>query len=118
MTRRPAWLSAAALGGAVALLATSAAPVFAQGPGEMPAGGWTSYPVHGEVDCEAGEFNGVPYTGNLKSISANGDYEGTMRPVRPEAGGLAVDYFYDALALGPELLVVGERIVERTPRGP
>lgn len=74
MTRRPTWLSAAAIGGAVALLAGSAAPVFAQeGPGDMPEGGWTSYPVQGEVDCEAGTFMGLPYTGQLKSIEAVDD---------------------------------------------
>jgi len=74
MTRRPTWLSAAAIGGAVALMATSAAPVFAQeGPGDMPAGGWTSYPVVGEVDCEAGTYNELPYTGSLKSIEAVDD---------------------------------------------
>ncbi len=70
MTRRPTWLSAAAMGGAIALLATSAAPVFAQ---DVPAGGWSSYPVEGEVDCEAGTYNGQPYTGQLKSIEALDD---------------------------------------------
>jgi len=71
MTRRPTWLSAAAMGGAIALLAVSAAPVFAQdGPGEMPEGGWSVYPNYSEVDCEAGTFNGAPYTGQIKSIEA------------------------------------------------
>ena len=74
MTRRPTWLSAAAIGGAMALLATSAAPVFAQAEqGEMPEGGWTSYPVTEAVDCEAGMFAGLPYTGSLASIEAVDD---------------------------------------------
>jgi ABC-type transport system substrate-binding protein len=45
--------------------------VFAQDG--MPEGGWTSYPVEGEVDCEAGTYNGQPYTGQLKSIEAVDD---------------------------------------------
>ena len=74
MTRRPTWLSAAAIGGAIALMSMSAAPVFAQdGPGEMPAGGWTVYPNYSEVDCENQEFNGHPYTGSLKQIEAIDD---------------------------------------------
>jgi peptide/nickel transport system substrate-binding protein len=74
MTRRPTWLSAAVIGGTIALLAGSAAPVFAQdGPGDMPEGGWTSYPVVGEVDCDAGTYNGLDYSGQLKSITATDD---------------------------------------------
>jgi ABC-type transport system substrate-binding protein len=74
MTRRPTWLSAAAVGGAIALMSMSAAPVFAQdGPGEMPAGGWTVYPNYGEVDCEAGTFNGDEYGGQVKKIEAIDD---------------------------------------------
>ena len=42
MTRRPTWLSAAAVGGAIALMAVSAAPVFArQSPEPPPEGGYT-----------------------------------------------------------------------------
>ncbi len=71
MTRRPNWVSAAAIGGAIALLAVSAAPVFAQtapeGPGE---GGYSAYPTYADVDCGAGTFNGVDYTGNLAKIEA------------------------------------------------
>ena len=65
MTRRPTWLSAAAIGGAIALLAVSTGPVFAQDAAELPPdGGYTSYPNYGEgVDCDAGTFNGAPYTG-------------------------------------------------------
>jgi ABC-type transport system substrate-binding protein len=43
-------------------------------PGEQPpapTADLTEYPNYGgEVDCEAGTFNGLPYTGNLKSITA------------------------------------------------
>jgi ABC-type transport system substrate-binding protein len=67
MTRRPTWLSAAAIGGAIALLAVSVAPVGAQG---VPAGGYSSYPVDGAVDCDAGTYNGAPYSGQLQSIEA------------------------------------------------
>jgi len=71
MTRRPTWVSAAAVGGAVALMAMSAAPVFAQGAPEAPeAGGYAAYPTYADVDCEAGTFNGSDYTGNLAKIEA------------------------------------------------
>ncbi|MFV2063405.1 MAG: hypothetical protein ACC726_07805, partial [Chloroflexota bacterium] len=72
MTRRPTWLSALAIGGAIALLTVSAAPAFAQAaPEAPPEGGYTSYPNYGDgVDCDAGTFNGAPYTGQLKSIEA------------------------------------------------
>ena len=39
----------------------------------MPEGGWTSYPVTEAVDCEAGTFAGLPYTGSLASIEAVDD---------------------------------------------
>ena len=72
MTRRPTWLSAAAIGGAIALLAVSATPVFAQAAPELPpAGGYTSYPNYGDgVDCDAKTFNGADYNGQVKSIEA------------------------------------------------
>jgi len=75
MTRRPTWLSAAVIGGAIALVSMSAAPVFAQdAAGAPPEGGYTMYPNYGEgVDCDAGTFNGTPYTGQLKSIEAVDD---------------------------------------------
>ncbi len=71
MTRRPTWVSAAAIGGAVALMAMSAAPVFAQdGPEAPPEGGYSAYPTYADVDCEANSFNGSDYTGNLAKIEA------------------------------------------------
>ena len=89
MTRRPTWLSAAAVGGAIALMSVSAAPVFAQdGPGDMPAGGWTSYPDYAEVDCEAGEFNGAPYSGNIKKIEAVDDQTVKFTLCRPDGSFL------------------------------
>src|SRR3990172_1044564 len=74
MTRRPTWLSAAVIGGAIALMSMSAAPVFAQAAPELPPeGGYSVYPDYAEVDCEAGEFNGAPYAGQIKSIEATDD---------------------------------------------
>jgi ABC-type transport system substrate-binding protein len=71
MTRRPTWLSAAVIGGAIALVAMSAAPVFAQAaPEAPPAGGYSAYPTYADVDCEAGTFNGAEYTGNIAKIEA------------------------------------------------
>ena len=59
MTRRPTWLSAAVIGGAIALMSMSAAPVFAQAaPEAPPEGGYTVYPDYADVDCD-GTFNGV-----------------------------------------------------------
>jgi ABC-type transport system substrate-binding protein len=83
MTRRPTWLSAAVIGGAIAILASSAAPVLAQEspaasaaapagatPEAPPAGGYSAYPTYADVDCEANTFNGQPYTGNIAKIEA------------------------------------------------
>lgn len=84
MTRRPTRLSLASLGAAAALVVTMSIPGMAQDaspaasaapmPGEQPpaiTSSVTSYPNYGgEVDCAAGTFNGSPYTGNLKSITA------------------------------------------------
>jgi ABC-type transport system substrate-binding protein len=83
MTRRPTWLSAAVIGGAIALAAMSAAPVFGQEspaaseaaapagatPEAPPAGGYSAYPEYAEVACD-GTFNGVEYTGNIAKIEA------------------------------------------------
>ena len=70
MSRRPTWLSAAAIGGAVAVMAMSAAPVFAQAAPEAPAaGGYSAYPEYADVDC-SGIFNGAEYTGNIAKIEA------------------------------------------------
>ncbi len=91
MTRRPTWLSAAAVGGAIALMSMSAAPAFAQDAAEMPPeGGYTSYPNYGEgVDCDADTFNGAPYSGNLKSIEATGDHEVVFTLCEPDPPFLA-----------------------------
>ena len=89
MNRRPTRLSVAAVGGAIALMSMSAAPAFAQdGPGEMPAGGWTSYPDHGTVDCEAGTFNDLPYGGQIASIEAVDDMTVQFNLCRPDASFL------------------------------
>ncbi len=70
MTRRPTWLSAAVIGGAIALMSMSALPVFAQAAPAAPAeGGYSVYPDYAEVACD-GTFNGVEYTGNLAKIEA------------------------------------------------
>jgi ABC-type transport system substrate-binding protein len=88
MTRRPTWLSAAAIGGSIALLAVSAAPVFAQDDA-MPEGGWTSYPTAGEVDCEAGTFNDQEYTGQLQSIEAPDDTTVVFNLCQPDPAFLS-----------------------------
>jgi peptide/nickel transport system substrate-binding protein len=71
MTRRPRWLAAAAISGAIAIMAMSV-PAFAQGaaPTAPAAGGYAAYPDYADVDCAAGTFNGVPYTGNLAKMEA------------------------------------------------
>jgi ABC-type transport system substrate-binding protein len=73
MTRRPTWLSAAVIGGAIALMSMSAVPVFAQAAPAAPAeGGYSVYPDYADVPCD-GTFNGVPYSGNLAKIEATDD---------------------------------------------
>ncbi len=91
MTRRPTWLSAAAVGGAIALLSMSAAPVFAQDAADLPpAGGYTVYPNYGEgVDCEAGTFNGTPYAGNIRQIEATGSHEVVFDLCAPDVAFLS-----------------------------
>ena len=66
-----AWPWWPSLGGqAIAQSPSAAAPQ----PNEQPAAltaDLTSYPNYGGgVDCENGTFNGLPYSGNLKSIDA------------------------------------------------
>ena len=86
MSRRPMWVSISAMACAGLLAASIGGPVLAQdastapsaapypAPAEMPpapTADITEYPNYGgEVDCEAGTFNGLPYSGNLKKISA------------------------------------------------
>lgn len=79
MTRRTTRAAVASLG-ATTLLVASLGSTFAQSPsaaapaGEaapMPTADIAKYPNYGgDVDCEAGTFNGSPYAGNLKSIEA------------------------------------------------
>jgi len=73
MSRRPMLSACVALGASALLAVTAVVPAAAQG-GEaapMPAADTMIYPNYGgEVDCEAGTFNGSPYSGNLKSIEA------------------------------------------------
>src|SRR5262245_52216238 len=62
-------LVVASLGGTLAQSPSAAAP--AGEPAPMPTTDIALYPNYGgEVDCEAGTFNGSPYAGNLKSIEA------------------------------------------------
>ncbi len=80
MTRRTTRAAVASLGVTTLLVASLGAGTFAQSPsaaapvGEEPPAPTTditSYPNYGGgVDCEAGTFNGSPYSGNLKSIDA------------------------------------------------
>jgi ABC-type transport system substrate-binding protein len=85
MTRRPRWWSLASLGATGVLVASMAGQALAQSPSApaktpypdpaeqppAPTADVTEYPNYGgEVDCEARTFNGRPYTGNLKKISA------------------------------------------------
>jgi ABC-type transport system substrate-binding protein len=62
-------LLVASLGGTFAQSPSAAAPAGEAAP--MPTADITSYPNYGgDVDCDAGTFNGSPYSGNLKSIEA------------------------------------------------
>lgn len=83
MTRPRSWAS---LAGATILVAAMSGTGMAQDPSAAPSAApypspneqppaptadITEYPNYGgEVDCEAGTFNGLPYSGSLKKISA------------------------------------------------
>ena len=100
MTRRPTWLSAAAIGGAIALMSVSAAPVFAQAaPEAPPEGGYTLYPDYAEVDCEAGEFNGSPYTGQIKQIEALDDNTVQFTLCAPDGGAFLSKVAFSAFGI-------------------
>lgn len=73
MTRRPRWVSLAALGATALLVAGLSGSALAQ---EAPpaAGPVTEYPNYGgEVDCANQTFNGAEYKGQVKRISAADD---------------------------------------------
>jgi len=61
----------AAFGASIALALSISGTGLAQEAAPELTSDITSYPNYGgEVDCEAQTFNGLPYTGNLKSIEA------------------------------------------------
>ncbi|CAN5754773.1 hypothetical protein BH23CHL8_BH23CHL8_17590 [soil metagenome] len=73
MTRRSTWIAFASMSVAALMVASLAGPIAAQ---EAPpdAGPLTEYPNYGgEVDCEAGTFNGSEYGGQIKKITATDD---------------------------------------------
>lgn len=117
MTRRPTWLSAAVIGGAVALVAGATAPVFAQATPELPPeGGYSVYPDYAEVDCEAGEFNGSPYAGQIKSIEAVDDTTVVFNLCNPDGtflpkiafSAFAINDADYLIAKGPDGSIVNE----------
>jgi peptide/nickel transport system substrate-binding protein len=73
MTRRSTWTAFASMGVAALMVASLAGAVAAQeAPPEV--GPVTEYPNYGgEVDCEAGTFNGAEYNGQFKKITATDD---------------------------------------------
>lgn len=72
MIRRPTRGAVATFGVAMALtLSLSGTGLAQEEMAPAPTSDMTSYPNYGGgVDCEAGMFNGLPYSGNLKSITA------------------------------------------------
>ncbi len=110
MTRRPTWLSAAAIGGSIAMLAMSAAPVLAQGAPEAPAaGGYAAYPTYADVDCEAGSFNGADYTGNLAKIEATDDATVVFSLCNPDPA------FLPKVAFSPFAINDADYLIEHVP---
>jgi len=63
-------------------------PEPAAQPGD-PAAITDSYPNYGEVDCEAGTFNGLPYTGNLKTLTAPDDHTVVFTFCNPDVAFLS-----------------------------
>ncbi len=110
MTRRPTWASAAAIGGAIALLAMSAAPVFAQdAPAAPEAGGYAAYPTYADVDCEAKTFNGSDYTGNLAKIEAVDEGTVSFTLCNPDPAFLA------KLAFSPFAINDADYLIDHVP---
>ena len=110
MTQRPTWASAAAIGGAIALLAMSAAPVFAQdAPAAPEAGGYAAYPNYADVDCEAGMFNGVEYTGNLAKIEAVDEGTVSFTLCNPDPA------FLPKLAFSPFAINDADYLIDHVP---
>ena len=110
MTRRPTWVSAAAIGGAVALMALSAAPVFAQGaPEAPPEGGYAAYPTYADVDCADGTFNGSDYTGNLAKIEATDASTVVFTLCNPDGA------FLPKVAFSPFAINDADYLIEHVP---
>jgi len=96
--------------------------MFAFGPhgedlGSYDLGGEGPGQVRSPVDMVnfgAGRLGVVQlFPGRVETISVDGIYISSMRPRDPELGGLVVTYFYDLLLQAePNILVVGERVVE------
>jgi ABC-type transport system substrate-binding protein len=103
-------VSAAAIGGAVALMAMSAAPALAQGAPEAPgAGGYAAYPTYADVDCEAGTFNGVAYTGNIAKIEAADDATVVFTLCNPDPA------FLPKLAFSPFAINDADYLIDHVP---
>jgi ABC-type transport system substrate-binding protein len=81
-------------------MSMSAAPVFAQAAPELPPeGGYTLYPDYAEVDCEAGEFNGSQYTGQIKQIEALDDYTVAFTLCAPDGGAFLSKVAFSAFGI-------------------
>jgi len=71
MTQRRGRSALAAIGMTMAMALSMSGTSLAQEATPDLTSDITTYPNYGgEVDCEAGTFNGLPYTGNLKSMEA------------------------------------------------
>ncbi len=69
----------------------------------------TEYPNYGEVDCENGTFNGLPYTGNLKSITAPDSQHVVFEFCNPNVA------FLSQVAFGSLAIDDGQYLIDNMP---
>ena len=86
--------------------------MFAQAAPELPPeGGYALYPNYAAVDCEAGEFNGAPYTGQIKSVEAVDDITVVFNLCNPD-GSFLPKIAFSAFAIND-----ADYLIEHGPDG-
>lgn len=69
----------------------------------------TEYPNYGEVDCEGRTFNGLPYTGNLKKITASDASTVVFEFCNPNVA------FLSQIAFGSLAIDDGQYLIDHMP---
>ncbi|MFN8620966.1 MAG: ABC transporter substrate-binding protein [Chloroflexota bacterium] len=110
-----------AFGGAGSAQSPSAAPYPSPVvTPEMPAPDITSYPNYGDgVDCANGTFNGLPYSGNLKSIDAPDEKTVVFSFCNPDVAFLS-QIAFNPLAIDDSAYLIAhmpDKSILRAPNG-